>query len=351
MNIIRTLEPGSKKFEESPYTYVRAIVMRTLLIPKEEYAKLMKMSLAEISNYLGETQYKKEISELALEYSGIALIERALNKNFIHTVEKLKMISPPSYADFIDIYLMKYDIENIKTVLRIRLSGIQNDFEGLFIPTGLLNLSKIKALMGKEIDDISKELPSPLKEFLSVYKEINKNDLSFIETKLDHFYFDKLLAFVEAIPEKGIVLKNFLLNRISIHNILVFLKLTRENIPKQDISKYIYQRGNRQFFLKLINAKSNEEVIKIISNSKYRKIKKDIESFLNGGSLVAVEIALQQYMLRNALPFQHQNPLTVYSILSYLIVKEFEMKNINLIIKAKYLGLDAKKIEPHLVLI
>src|SRR3989338_2754580 len=77
-----------------PYTYVRTAVMRTLLISKEEYPKLLKMSFNEITRYLQDSIYKKEIDSLATELSGPELLEIALNRNLATSFEKLRRISP-----------------------------------------------------------------------------------------------------------------------------------------------------------------------------------------------------------------------------------------------------------------
>ena len=65
-----------------PYTYVRTNVMRTLLLKKEDYHKLLKMTFSEITRFLQDSVYKKEIDSLATQYSGADLLEIALNANF-----------------------------------------------------------------------------------------------------------------------------------------------------------------------------------------------------------------------------------------------------------------------------
>ena len=111
--------------ESSPYASVRVRVMQTLLIPAEEYQKLLKMSLPEISNYLGETEYQSEIRDMGVRYSGIELIEMALNSNYDATIQKLHRISPPPYNKMIDLYLARNDAENIKTILRGVIAGLK----------------------------------------------------------------------------------------------------------------------------------------------------------------------------------------------------------------------------------
>src|SRR3989338_10043450 len=78
-----------------PYTYARVAFMRAALITKSTYPKLLKMGLSEIANFLQTTEYKKEIDELAVNYSGAELIEIAINRNISNTYIKLRRISKP----------------------------------------------------------------------------------------------------------------------------------------------------------------------------------------------------------------------------------------------------------------
>jgi len=50
----------------APYIYVctRMRVRKAQLLPKEEYMRMLNMSLNEITRVIEETQYKQEIDEL-----------------------------------------------------------------------------------------------------------------------------------------------------------------------------------------------------------------------------------------------------------------------------------------------
>ena len=79
------------KLRRYPYTYVRTVVMRSLLFKKEDYHKMVKMGFSEIARFLQESNYKKEINALASEYSGADLLELALNKNLCESFKKINM--------------------------------------------------------------------------------------------------------------------------------------------------------------------------------------------------------------------------------------------------------------------
>ena len=64
------------------YAYVctRVKAKRSFLLPKDTYSRLLVMDIPGITRFIGEGQYKKEINELSLKYSGSELVETALKK-------------------------------------------------------------------------------------------------------------------------------------------------------------------------------------------------------------------------------------------------------------------------------
>ncbi len=334
---------GKMRLPESPYTFVRTTVMKTLLIAKSDYEKLLKMSLSEISNYLGQTEYKREINELALSLSGIELVERALDTNFVRTIEKLKRISPPAYTAVIDAYLMRYDVENIKTILRVLDSKPPFiELKKLLLPGGILSLSELEVLYQKKtLEEVMRVLPQPFDRFFAHYKTAPMKARIELENALDHFYFEYLLDFASKIPRQGKFFREFLLSMVEMTNLLTYLRLKKEGFHSKDIRPYLLLNGNLNYFELLLKAKNDDEAKKIIKR-RYPEI-----SF--GESLITTEIELHKHLYKKTLLFQHQDPLSVYVILGYLFEKETEIMNLKKIIKAKHLGIDPKKVESFLV--
>ncbi|HQD27556.1 MAG TPA: V-type ATPase subunit, partial [Methanoculleus thermophilus] len=59
------------------YACTRLRVRKSLLIPREDYLRMLNMSLPEITRFIGETNYRSEIDELGTPFSGINLVEVA----------------------------------------------------------------------------------------------------------------------------------------------------------------------------------------------------------------------------------------------------------------------------------
>jgi len=338
-----------------PYTYVRAIVMRSLLLKKEDYDKLMKMSLNEIANFLQDSKYKEEINELATNYSGAELIERALNKNLIKSFNKLKKISPDNLNLLINAYLKREDIFNIKTILRGKHTKTDDkEIESLLLPVGTLSQEFLSELLKMQtIEEILKNLKIiDFKKLQKAYESFKANNMLIeIENVLDKYYYNEILKFLEAIPKQGKLFKEFLEAEIDILNLIIILRLKRENLDKEEIKKYLLMEKIDDYSKKLLDSKDMEEFLSLLEKSKYKHVLKEaIKRVSEDKSIIPIEMMLYKYLLEKSVLLQHQHPLSIDIILGYMFAKEIETRNLRVIVKGKQLGLSDEFIENELVI-
>ena len=139
------------------YIVARVKVMKRRLIPSEEYKKLLNMSFDEIVRYLEETEYKKEIDELAYKYSGPRLLDYALSLNLGRTYKKIQDVSFGLAKNIITEYLKRWDIWNIITIVRGKLVNVSaEEIEESLVPVGSYSLEFYRSLIPKELDEVIK---------------------------------------------------------------------------------------------------------------------------------------------------------------------------------------------------
>src|SRR5574341_2570269 len=100
------------------YIVARVRAMKGKLIPKDMYPKFLNMEIPEITRFIEESDYKKDVDELGKKYTGTDLIEHALNQNLALTYRKLIEVSQNEANYLITEYLRFWDIWNIKTILK-----------------------------------------------------------------------------------------------------------------------------------------------------------------------------------------------------------------------------------------
>ncbi|HLC99322.1 MAG TPA: ATP synthase A1 subunit C [Candidatus Nanoarchaeia archaeon] len=349
-------KPRKLKLGEAPYTYARIAAMRSKLIKKDEYNRLMKMKLNDILRFLQETEYRKEIDEMAVSYSGIELVELALNKNLVKTFLKLKRIA--EYGDLRLVmaeYMNRRDVWNIKTILRGKSINEKEDkIRDLLIPIGELDQKFFDELLKKEsVEDVIRSLKlltkEQAKEAVEFFSE--RKSLFVIENTLDNLYYSKSIEFSRQMPKQGAFFRNFIENEIDVLNIRTILKLKKEGMQKKDIEKFIFYSGARlkkHDLLRLARAEDIDSMMGMLNKMGYEKILKDVYD-KSKKDITKVELRLNRYLLDRVILLLHQHPLSIDVILGYMFAKEIEIRNLRTLIKGRQLGLKDEFIENELV--
>lgn len=340
-----------------PYTYVRTVVMRSLLFRKEDYQKMLKMGFSEIAKFLQESHYKKEINELATDYSGADLLELALNRNLAESFKKLIRISSYEISILVKEYAKRKDIDDIKTIIRGKFTDTNEKLIASSITgAGTLSYDFLISLLKKEsIEEILKNNKlvdfSLLKDALKIFNE--KKNLVSIENAFDKYYYTHLMQFSNILPKEGALFRDFLLKEVEMLNILTLLRLKKAKFSKDVIQDFIILSNNKvkdSKIMDLAKVDDLEELSRVLAKTEYKEIiAKGIEEFKKSNSLITLETELYKYLLKQATLFMHQHPLSIDVILGYMFAKDLEVRNLKIIVKGKQLGLKEDFIESQLV--
>ncbi|NOZ80328.1 MAG: hypothetical protein GXP63_01530 [DPANN group archaeon] len=343
------------KLEFSPYTYTRVQVMRTKLFKKQDYDRLLKMTFAEIADYLGKTNYRTEIEKLGLTYAGADLIEYALNLNYKNEIDKIKRISGPSLREAFETYLLREDFHTLKILLRGLSSGIEltdKILSQLTRGVGRLKKQKIEHMRGAKTayELLQRSGLVNLKMFKDLQGQ-SRFDLNSVENRLDHAYYGKVLAFTGQLTKQGKLYADFLKNEIDIQNILTIAKFVRLGRPAEEIRRHIIPAGNILSVHRLERMAASprfEDIHQWLRHTPYHAL---VSAFIKGeSSLLFFETALYRQMLQKSIKLMHLHPLSVNTIIGFTLLKEIEVKNLKTLVKGSQLGVDPEQIEEALVL-
>ena len=334
-----------------PYTYVRVVTMKSKLLKKEDYDKLLKMKPGEIAQYLQEGDYRDEINQLAHDFVGADLVEQAITKNMVRNYAKLKRIATPELNILIQAYLRRADVYNIKTILRSKFAHLDNKATAMLPkPVGTYSEVFYQKLLGSEqaegVEGVIKnlDLDEKKKEMLIKSYRETKSLIAF-ENFLDKQYFEFITTLCEQIPKEGELFKEFLMYEIDVLNIKLLLRLKVGNITPEDIRKNvctpgkILNKNNLEKFVKLSKFDVDNILSELEKTELYKVIKPHHKEIAEQGILFNLEVALDTWLLKKATLLLHQHPLTIDTILGYLFAKELETRNLLVITKGKQLGL------------
>jgi len=338
---------GTSNAVKYSYIVARVRAMKSKLIPKEMYPKFLNMEIPEITRFIGESEYKKDVDELGKKYSGTDLIEHALNRNLALTYRKLIEISQNEANFLITEYLRSWDIWNIKTILRGKFSGASEEeiledvvSAGELTYRDLARIVKIGTLEGV----IAAFDKTPYYPVLKEYK----GDLAEIENNLDKWYYSNLM---KAAIETGnkLFLKSLRI-RIDLKNLKMLFRMKHAGLERDAILRYLIPRGMelKENDLTRLAALSLDEFVRALEEYSYWKPISDVSA--GQVSLLNIENRLYKYSLVNISQISYYYPLSVLPVLDYILSKKNEVDNLRIIVRGKESSIPEDTIKAHLVM-
>ena len=337
------------------YTVARVKAKKSALLKEDAYSKMLMMSLPEISRFISESGYQKEITELTGKYYGVDLIEHATYANMANLFKGILDSAEGELKDMIAADLERWDAWNLKVILRGKSYGL--DMEQMkedLVPAGKLGLAQLETLMGYGSEEeiiqaygkfVDLAIPQNV---LATYGE--EKNLAVIEDYLDKAYYERLLLNVDPSSRPKRLFQDFIRNEIDITNLETILKLKKEGITGDVILGY-YIPGGAQIDKKLATQLANADSVSAMANDLAQlDFYEDIKDALDDSkSLKDIVAALTKYHRKQAKTFTHLYPLSVIPVIDFMIHKETEVNNIRIIARGIESGLDKEIIKGLLV--
>ena len=347
----------NKKKGNYAYAVARVKAKKASLLGDDAYAKMLMMSLPEISRFIGESGYQKEMAELAGRIDGIDLVEHATYRNMARIFGGILQSTQGELRDMVSAYLTKWDVWNLKVILRGKTYGA--DTESIredLVPAGRLDEARLDKLLSLEADkDIIAEfgrmehLEIP-PEVVNAYKA--DGHLKSIEDHLDKMYYRRLLASIDPSSQPARLFQEFIRREIDTFNLETILILKTEGIRGESVMEYVIP-GGKQIDKKLATQLANADSISAAANDLaqldfYEDIKEALDA--GTGSLKDLVAGMRKYHMRQAKKFSHLYPLSVIPILDFMIHKNNEVDNIRIIARGIESGIDKETIKGLLVI-
>ncbi|WP_336360266.1 V-type ATP synthase subunit C [Haladaptatus sp. ZSTT2] len=343
----------------SNYEYVTARVRsrRASLFSEEDYRKLVRMGPGEIARFMEETEYEDEMNALGSRFSGVDLIEFALNRNLAKHFNDLLRWADGKLYDYIARYLRKFDAWNVKTIIRgIYSDAGREDVEADLVRAGEFSEEFLSRLTDAgEIEDVVELLSGTIfgKPLAAAYAEYEeKGVLVPLENAIDRAFYGTLVNALPPEPDRATGLYvEFLRAEIDFRNVRNALRLARSGADV-DPSEYFIEGGRLFSGSELRQLVSNtDELVARIRDSPYGDdLSAALDDLETADSLIAFEHALDGALLEYSDHLSHAFPLSVCPVLAYILAKEREVENIRAISRGLEAGLEADEIEDELVI-
>ena len=178
----------------------------TLLSEIKLKALTESKDLSAFTAQLRETTYQPQISKLSLPLSSRKL-ERAFKENFIESLEKIAKNSPEKAANYLILYLLKFEIENIKVLVKATNANLSPEQKIAKLYLSVENYLKhsnfedaAKASNVKQLlNSIKIAMYAPcLNLGLQSYEETGST--AYIDVLLDRVFYEKLYESYASLP-------------------------------------------------------------------------------------------------------------------------------------------------------
>ena len=332
------------------YAYItgRVRAMKTKLIPHEMYQRMLGMDIPEITRYLEETQYKEEIDLMAKDHSGAELVEFATFANLAKTYRKLLDVSIDEPQFLILEYLRRWDIWNIKTILRGKFYGAsEEEITKYLVPAGELDMEFLEGLVKKErVEEVISAFDGT--DYYEALAHYDGQMLSSVENALYKLYYFRMERAVGGtLSVGGGLLLKYVRKEIDVKNLVTLFRMNKAGIDASVIQDNLIPGGKLHEELSRMAGQSYNEFVRGLEGYPFWSAISDVAA--EGGSVSRIEARLRAYLVRYAWALSNYHPLSILPVLGYIVSKDTEVSNIRKIVRGKEAGLPAELIEEQVV--
>ncbi len=343
----------------SKYSLINAKVrsrLSTLLSPETINRMAEARDLAEFYATLGGTIYEPIFSRPEITFDPRVGERLLLEQEVEWHSELLRDLKGPE-KDLVAHFLQKYEIENLKTVLRMR-EGSRGEEEMKYIVRRKLPYSlPYQAIAeARSMEDALSYLAGTpyLAAIESVMEDYHARKTLFpIEINLEIDYYERLKSKIEALSKTDRQIAHKLIGlEIDQKNLgwLVRLKFYYD-VPVGELLDYNIPGGfrmTRDRLRRAFKADSMKDVLSFALEKSFKNVSQALVSGEDLSKLYLLEIILWNYLIAEARRVLAGFPFTIGTVLSYLILKRTEIRNIITILNGKVYKMNRGEIESHL---
>jgi vacuolar-type H+-ATPase subunit C/Vma6 len=312
----------------APYLYAntRCSARSGLILKKKDYDQLISsISLNELYDNLEDSYYSNIIErvksgkELSLE------LENDLYNNY----KWLHSIMPKSLKPVIEALSLKFEIADLKNVMNACLIN---------------NVSKTKYIEDESFR-IRLESCTDLDSFVAALKDTKYEkiatqniEFSYLSNQLDIFYYTTVLNSINSIKKSsGLeIFKNYWRKMIDLINI----RLTLRRI--EGLSNIQLIEGGYIPSKELQTISERVQIETILSKTIYKE-------FIHGNNDIEIETGMFSALKKEASNVNAKHTLKAGTVVKFIIEKEIEIRNLNIIIKLKEEFFKSEDIEKMII--
>jgi len=348
------------------YGNARLHAMKSRLLPRQALEELAGAGThASLISALTKTEYQAAIEMALVQFSGMEVLNRARHTDLVNTISKVRHFYHGSAADLVSWVLCRYDVDNVKTILRGLSQQVPADevLAGT-IPVGQLQLADLARLLrstnARDAIDLLATWRIPLSQSLLTLRVDRPGAGLFeMELALESWYYRAAMRAADAHGSAS--LRAALRLDADVTNVLTALRL----VGLTEAAAFLRQRFNADDARPLFVGPGNIPVELLVEAAAQSSIRRAVnkldgtplgpilaESFsqhATTGRLSEFEYALARKQLKHANSLLFSDPLGVGVMIGYLALKTVETNNLQRIALGVDMSEDPDRIRSELM--
>ncbi len=341
------------------YLNARVRAMNGRLFKEAEYLTfLSQIDLKQLVESLLASHYAEEMSTTQAELgTGLQSIEKALRQNLRNTLQKILSMCSDEPLRLISLLLNRWDIFNIKTILRGKQAnkGVDEILEAI-MPIGELDEAKLLELAKqpdiKAVVDMLATWGFPYAYPLSkaMPEFVEKGDLALLDKALDEYYFERALSQTKERTDNEQLVREIIKEQIDYLNVVIALKLLgkKERLEAKEFKFVPGGRLRHTFLSTLAQAKDLAEALDELEKLDFVPPAKTAAEVR---SLTEMERSLEGKLVEKWAKLFSKDPLSISSIVGFLGRKLNEFVNLRIIVRGKAHSVPTDTIKGELVFV
>jgi len=350
------------------YLCARLRAMRAQLLSHREFEGILTLpDLPSIAAALRDSPYGPYMESTGGEMPEAARIEEALRRNVSQTLARLLAISSGDCAEAVRLVLGRWEAQAVKTILRGKIAGASPaEILSSLVPTGLHDEAALEE-MCRQAD------PRALAELMVTWREPwglpllralpsfhEPRDLAILESALDRCWFEQAANRLREIRPRPAgadgedALSLFVSLSVDTINLMTALKEVGDRIVPVNRDRYLLP-GGRIFDEGALDrirvSPTLAEALQEAGKSLFLRPLAALPAPAEGVSFLAVvERQMERVLLRALRYLARVDPLGWGPLVSFLLDKLREVRNLRMIVRARLVDLPEAELGHLLIL-
>ncbi|MFC4455506.1 V-type ATPase subunit [Deinococcus sonorensis] len=320
----------------NPYGYIngRVRMLRSELLDARTLDDVQGAgNYSEYLRQISETPLREDLAEATAQGAGLAQLDEALSRNYLRAVQRLRSIVTGQPAQEVEALLLRYDLQNVKTLVRGVLTGRNaDDIVGGLIPAGTIPWTALQAsAQSTDVASLAQTLSvagGRLGGILRSAVSGGANTLLDLEVALDQGYYRAVLAGV-----RGQAVRRYFTREIDVRNLLIARQLRGDT-------------ANTRYFIPGGQAVSEADFLRVAGGD--NSTAPDLQPILEAPDLGLAEALARRQLDEAARNVAMSDALGPGVALDYLRRKEQEIARLRLTARAKFYGLTREELQKEL---